>query len=261
MDARTVAELSDLNYHEALREQARRAGGAAHDDGGLLLVAGAHPHPMLNNAVRTDPALAPSRVLERAAVFFGARGRGYALTLRDAERDRELYDMAAAAGMTELLGPPAMVLRERPAEPTLPSGTQIRLVRDADDVRDFAAVASDAWSTYGLPPEMVNSVFSCPEQMLTPHFVCMTAYDGPRPVAGALIVLSHGIAGVYWVSTREGVRGRGLGAACTAAVAREGFARGAAFVSLQATPMGEPIYRRLGFEEIFRYRILTSDGP
>jgi ribosomal protein S18 acetylase RimI-like enzyme len=260
MDARTVAELSDLNYHETLREQARRAGGAAHDEGGLLLVAGAHPHPMLNNAVRTDPGLAPSRVLERAAAFFGARGRRYALMLRDAERDRELYEMAVAGGMTELLGPPAMVLRARPAEPPVPSGMQIRLVRDADDVRDFAAVATDAWSTYGLPPEMVNSVFACPEQMLAPHFVCMTAYDGARPVAGALVVLSHGIAGVYWVSAREAVRGRGLGAACTAAVARAGFDRGAAFVSLQATPMGEPVYRRLGFSEIFRYRILVAGG-
>jgi GNAT superfamily N-acetyltransferase len=260
MDARTVAELSDLNYHEALREQARRAGGTAHDDGGLLLVVGAHEHPMLNNAVRTDPALAPARVLERAGTFFRGLGRPHALILRDHENDGELYEMAVAAGMTELLGPPAMVLRRRPAEPPAPAGVELRLVRDVHDVRDFAAVAADAWGTYGLPPEMVNSVFSRPEQLLAPHFVCVTAYEGVRPVAGALVILSHGIAGVYWVSTREGVRGRGLGAACTSAVAREGFDRGAAFVSLQATPMGDPVYRRLGFEEIFRYRILVGGG-
>jgi GNAT superfamily N-acetyltransferase len=213
---------------------------------------------MLNNVVRTDPALPAARVLERAANFCGARGRSYALMLRAGDRDRDLYETAAAAGMTELLGPPAMVLREPPAEPAAPDGVELRFVRDVDDVRDFAAVAADAWSTYGLPTEMVNAVFACPAQLLAPHFVCATAYDGARPVAGALIVLSHGIAGVYWVSTREGVRGRGLGAACTIAVARAGFDRGAAFVSLQATPMGEPIYRRLGFEEIFRYRILIE---
>jgi len=260
MDAHTVAELSDLNYHEALREQARRAGGTAYDEGGLLLIAGSHPHPMLNNVVRTDPALAPGRVLQRAAAFFGARGRGHALMLRHGERDQELFEMALAVGMTELLGPPAMVLRAPPADPTLPAGIELRVAHDVEDVRDFAAVAADAWSTYGLPPEMVNSVFSCPEQMLAPHFLCTTAYDGPRPVAAALIVLSHGIAGVYWVSTREDVRGRGLGAAVTAAVTRAGFARGAAFVSLQATPMGAPVYERLGFEEIFRYRILIRSA-
>jgi ribosomal protein S18 acetylase RimI-like enzyme len=151
-----------------------------------------------------------------------------------------------------------MVLREPPADPAVPDGIALRFARDVEDVRDFAAVAADAWSTYGLPTEMVNAVFACPVQLLAPHFVCVTAYDGARPVAGALVVLSHGIAGIYWVSTREGVRGRGLGAACTIAVARAGFDRGAPFVSLQATPMGEPIYRRLGFEEIFRYRILIE---
>ena len=47
-------------------------------------------------------------------------------------------------------------------------------------------------------------------------------------------------------------RGQGLGALVTTAVTNLAFARGAASVTLQASPMGEPVYRALGYEPIYR---------
>jgi hypothetical protein len=43
----------------------------------------------------------------------------------------------------------------------------------------------------------------------------------------------------------------------TRAVTNIGFDLGAAFVTLQASSMGEPIYRRMGYEERYRYTTHT----
>jgi hypothetical protein len=41
----------------------------------------------------------------------------------------------------------------------------------------------------------------------------------------------------------------------TAAAVEAGFEMGAECASLQASPMGEGVYRRMGFETLFDYRL------
>ncbi len=67
------------------------------------------------------------------------------------------------------------------------------------------------------------------------------------------MLLSHSIGGVYWVGTVPDHGRRGLGDLVTRTVTRRGFELGARFITLQASAMGEPIYRRMGFRERFRY--------
>jgi predicted acetyltransferase len=52
-------------------------------------------------------------------------------------------------------------------------------------------------------------------------------------------------------------RGRGLAELVTHAVTQAAFELGAPLVVLQATPMGEPVYRRMGFEQFQTYRGLV----
>ena len=82
------------------------------------------------------------------------------------------------------------------------------------------------------------------------------------PVAAAMTLLSHGIAGVYWVATLASVRGQGLADVVTRAVTNRGFERGALVNTLQASPMGESIYVRMGYEELYRtYGYARFDPP
>jgi ribosomal protein S18 acetylase RimI-like enzyme len=81
------------------------------------------------------------------------------------------------------------------------------------------------------------------------------AYDGSRPVASASVVLARGIGGIQWVGVLEEARGRGLARAVTAAAANAGFDLGADCAWLEASHMGEPVYARMGFEEVFSYRV------
>ena len=63
--------------------------------------------------------------------------------------------------------------------------------------------------------------------------------------------------GVDRVGTVEAARGRGLGDLVTRAVTNRSLDEGAPACTLQASPMGEPIYARMGYEQIYRYRGLV----
>jgi predicted acetyltransferase len=66
------------------------------------------------------------------------------------------------------------------------------------------------------------------------------------------------VAGVYFVCTTPSARRAGIGTAITAAAMHEGREMGCTTAVLGSSPMGYGVYRRLGFEEVFRYRLLES---
>ena len=77
-----------------------------------------------------------------------------------------------------------------------------------------------------------------------------------EPVTGAILYASHGVAGVGWVWTKPTHFGRRLAEGATSAVLADGFARGLAIANLQASPLGEKVYARMGFETPTTYRTL-----
>jgi len=258
LDAAEAARLSDLNWAEQLREQARASGGIVVDDAGLLLTAAPVASPFVNSATRLDPHLRPADVLARAGRFYAERGHGHVVMAHATDDDDALAEAALAAGYTDVLTAPAMVVYDRLPERALPAGVRLRPVVADTGVRHFTEVAAEAWSTYGLERETVEALFVRPDALLAPHVVAVVAHLDGTPVAGAMVLLSHGVAGIYWVSSTTPTRGRGLGEAVTRAVTNRAFDLGARLVSLQASPMGEPIYRRMGFVELFRYRMLLA---
>ena len=118
-----------------------------------------------------------------------------------------------------------------------------------------------AYSTIGMPVGTVTGAFTDPEPFLVPHVHSVVAYADGEAAAAAQVILSHGISGVYWVGTVDAARGRGLGEAVTRAVSNRAFDEGARAVTLQASPMGEPIYQRLGYETLYRYASLVRLEP
>ncbi len=82
----------------------------------------------------------------------------------------------------------------------------------------------------------------------------VVARTAGRPVATAMVIVSDRVAGVQLVGTVPDARGRGLGELCTRWAVNAGFELGAEAAVLEASEMGEPIYRRMGFVEVSRYR-------
>ena len=81
-------------------------------------------------------------------------------------------------------------------------------------------------------------------------------YLGGEPVACASVFLAEGVGMICWVGSLPAARGRGLAAACTAWATNRAFDLGADAAALQASVMGEPVYRRMGYEEAYAYRLL-----
>jgi hypothetical protein len=252
-----LLEACDLNYAEALRELTRRAGGEVCDQGGLLLYAAADPFPALQDGVmRTHERLEAEEVLTRAREFFARRQRGFSVIIR-AHADDDLRAAATAAGMTQLGDAPGMVLDRRLPEAVPPHGVTLRRVRTLADATAFGAVMGAAYTSLGFPSHLPPRIFAHTQSLIGPHIVAVLACVGDEPAAGAMTIVTHGVAGVYWVGTTPGARGRGLAELCTRAVGNAGFDLGARVAALQASPMGEPVYRRMGYVEVTRYPFLV----
>jgi len=264
-DDKTLALLGHLSLMEFCRESARWSGGrgAIEETDGVLFFATGTTFPALSQgALRVDHTVSGQDLVERADEWFRARQRGYTVWARDFDGiDDDIAAAAQAAGFTTLGSGPEMVCRARLEDKPVDDDVELRWVTDASGVADFIAVNADAYSTYGMPREVVGDTIVDPSRLLVPHVHTVVAYIGGTPVAAAQTLLSHGIAGVYWVGTVEAARGRGLGEAVTRAVTNRGFDLGARANTLQASPMGEPIYARMGYETIFRHRTFVRFSP
>ena len=254
---RNLVELADFNLFEAAREMARwNEDSEISEAFDLLLISGGDPFPVgYANAAFPMTASEPARpqaFLEEARRFFSDRERGYTLWTR-AHRDAGLERAATDAGLRRIADTPAMALGAPTPAKALPPRATLEFVADADAARAFASVAVRAYATTGMPAAACERLFASCERMLRPHVIAALARIEGEPASAALAILSHGIAGIYWVGTIEKWRCLGLGEACTAAVGNAAFERGAATVVLQASRQGEPIYRRMGYREITRY--------
>jgi len=255
-------ELSDLNQAEANRELARRAGGAVHDEDGVAFCASPYPLPVLANAVLpTGGRIGGADLVARSRAFFAPRKRGFSIILR-AHADAGIADEIRAAGLRDWGNSPAMVLARRLPDAPPPAGIRVHRVESDADVADFANVMRLAYATYGLPHDAASVMLAHRQLLIAPHIATFLARreDGTA-VAGAMTIVTHGVAGVYWVGTVPEARGRGLAELCTRVAGNAGFDLGGRIASLQASEMGEPVYRRMGYVEVTRYPSLVQLTP
>jgi len=236
-----LAELGHLNYAEFLRESARWSGasGEISERGGVLLVATGSTFPVgMNGAMRIDDRVPGADVVAVADEWFAARGRGWSIAVRDTAADADLAAAADAAGLFQVVDVPEMVCRKRLPDRDLPDGVELRWVDDDDGVASFVSVSSAAYQTLGLPPEAVVDGITDLARVRAAHVSTVLALVDGRPVGAAQTILSHGIAGVYWVGALDGVRGSGVGEAVARAATNRAFDEGARANPLQASPMG-----------------------
>ena len=112
-----------------------------------------------------------------------------------------------------------------------------------------------------MPPDVTPALFARAETVIGPHIAAFVALADGTPSAAAMTIVTHGVAGIYWVGTVPEARGRGLAELCTRAAGNAGFDLGARIASLQASVMGEPVYRRMGYVEITRYPQVVRFAP
>jgi Acetyltransferase (GNAT) domain len=240
-------ELSQANLIAFNRAQSRwSSNGAVEEVDGCVLCAGGSWLPVVANcAFRTGPAVDGSDLITRAESFFGGLARGFAVKVRDTGEDDDLRDACEAAGLEQfgLPVPQMLVLAPLPDHEGV-DGIALEQVDDEAGVADFVAVNAEAYATYGMPAEVLPELFDKASALAgdSAAHVMVARRDGV-PVATAMTFDSDGVASLQWVGTVPSARGSGLGALIATLTT----------CTLQASPMGEPIYRALGYETIYRY--------
>lgn len=261
MDAvEDIAWKCHANCIEYARETARgsRAAGAIVERDGVLLFASGSAFPILvNGAFRVDPSVDADEVIEMADTWFAERQRGWSIgTTGWGDGDQDLIEAASRHGLHPTANTPGMVCHVRLEDAVATGGIELRTLTTDAEASAFVAMLDAAYTSLGMPPGVFSAV-QCAPFRSTPHTVTVGAFDNDELVSGAQVTFSHGIAGVYGVGTALHARGRGLAELVTRAVTNIGFDRGAPYVTLQATSMGEPIYRKLGYSELYRFANFT----
>ena len=258
VELRRLGWTSLVDFWRELAAWSGRSGRFEERDGLVLHVTATAFPVTCNGVARLDPDRPAAQVLDAAERVFGALGRGFTLQVEDPEgRDADLVVAATERGLLEVGRAPAMARSTPPGPYEVPDGVVLRWVGADASVEEFVQVADTSYQSLGMPPGVIVEMCAAQERMVAPHVHSVVAHAEGRPVATAQAVLSRGVAGVYYVGVLPEARGRGLAELVTHAVTQRAFDLGAPVVVLQATPMGEPVYLRMGFEQFQRYRGLA----
>jgi GNAT superfamily N-acetyltransferase len=210
------------------------------------------PDPFLNVVFRTDlPSEGLTDIVDDALHHFRSRHiarLSWWAEWSGADPSQHLLDR----GLTFNSRGTAMAadLRSIADNVPAPAGLVITPVEDRTTLRPWVQVMSVG---FGLPKEAESrllELFSsvAPEPPLQTY---LALSDG-RPVATAQLFVGAGVAGIYNVTCLPDARGRGIGAAITRAPMQEARRQGCDLAILQASQLGYPVYRRLGFHDYGR---------
>jgi GNAT superfamily N-acetyltransferase len=247
-----LADQVHSNLMEVYSWMGEAPGGDAVYNEGELLFAGRSPLPFLNGALRSRREASGAELLERARGFFFARGRGFVTFCWPG--DPALEQAAREAGMFAVMERyPEMACRRR----ITPVDANVQHVTNAADAATYWSICDAAYPSIGFPEHLFSEAFT-PDELLDRRVWACLGFDEGRAVACASVWTAGGVGFLGWVAALPESRGKGLAAACAVAATNQALKDGSEVVSLQASPMGEDIYRRLGFEEIFAYRLLGA---
>jgi hypothetical protein len=258
-----VAERAHRNLCDYTRWTSRlHTGTATLDESGIVAMAGKTDFPTARTAVRSDRSLPPAHWVDQVDRFFSAHGTMSCVYARQTVDD-DISELLVGRGYRDWATTPEMVCEHElgPRDPG--AGVTVRFADSPADISAYARIAAEAFAHLQVPEAATLDGVDHPDAFLADDCAVALAEIDGTPVAGAQVVLVDAdrngdrTAGyVAWVSCTDAARGRGLGDTVTRAVTNEAFRRGARFVSLEASQFGEHTYARMGYREIYRYRML-----
>jgi hypothetical protein len=198
------------------------------------------------------PVEQPAEFVSRAKAFFSGRKKGFSIILRS-HRDQDIIQYCRDQKIFLVGDPIGMVLEGKAKGGEKPGGAELRRVTSAVGMKDFRAVAAESFMDLLFPREVSEAYFTHAERVLSPFSILATVYFDGEPACCAMAMLSHGIAGVYWVGTIKKARGKGLAKYCVQEVSNAALDMGARVVILQASHFGSPVYPKIGYCEFSTY--------
>ena len=251
VSAARVARAVEDNEAEFLLALGRAGGGRERDDAEITWVIGGSPIAYHNCVVRADleperadAAITESQNLMRTSGVAGSWHVGPSM------RPTDLGTRLEAHGFEG--GPEPGMAADLRALPDVEAPTDVRISRV---VTDTGLEAYEQVLSLGFgegPPEAawVREMYArigVGDDVPWRHYVGLAGGD---PVACASAFLAAGVAGLYFVCTVPDARRRGIGAAISREALAGTLELGFDVGVLGSSPMGQPMYERLGFREV-----------
>lgn len=190
-------------------------------------------------------------VIREQVAYFESLGQNFEWKLYEHDRPSDLKERLEARGFTVEEGEAVMVLdlAEAPAFLWQPVQQNIQRITEVERLGDVLTVQEQVWDEdfSWLGDYLGGALTRFPDQMSV-----YVAYVDERPACAAWTYFpKHSrFASLWGGSTLREFRGQGLYTALLAARAQEARARGATFLTVDASDMSRPILEKFGFEKI-----------
>ncbi len=205
-----------------------------------------------NCAMVSEKAGVRPETLERIKSFFEGLRSEWKIVAPPFVGD-DFYEIPRHVSVTRFQREPEMILlKESATLRPLPSDLEIKRVRDLSERLSWERTAAVGFQM--SDPNFFDRL-ATPQSLATEGLTYYLGFCAGKPVATSILYVSENVAGIYGVSTIPEFRGRGFGAAITAYAVMVGFQHGCDLSSLQAGPLGVPVYLKMGFRHILDYRI------
>jgi GNAT superfamily N-acetyltransferase len=258
------ARAIEENGEEVLLALGRAAGAEERDDERVRWVIGDIPIDYHNCVVRAN--LSPEEtdgVILESLERFRAHGAPGSWHVGPSMRPTDIGERLLAHGFSyggDDIGM-AVELSALPEEVPVPEDLEIERVRDDETLAAWRDTLAQGFGEGPVEAEWVDEMYrriGLSDDAPWRHYLGRL---GGAPVATSTLFVGAGVAGIYFVSTVEQARRRGIGAALTLAPLREAREMGYRLGVLGASEMGYPVYRRLGFREYCRIGLYEWRPP
>lgn len=189
--------------------------------------------------------------IDEQARFFASIDLGFEWKVFSHDTPPDLRQRLAARGfeVDEPEAIMALVLDEAPPQLMAPAAHDVRLLVDPDQLDDYMAVQRAVWrkDLSGQAGHLRDTMIMFPE--FTAVYV---AYDQGKPVAAARLFYDgrSPFASLWGGSTVAAHRRQGFYTALLAVRVQEAIRRGARYLTIDASPMSQPIVARFGFAHL-----------
>jgi hypothetical protein len=256
-----VTEHLAGQLHEALVESFRslfaRLEGARFEErvGYLFLVCPRLPLPQLNGVWATGPAQEEAAVHELAGAVAEVEALGLPCWVQTRAREATpaLEMEARHLGLTSEESVPGMFVTADDLREVSSPNVEITCLADSALLTEAQTVAA---AGFEAPPHLM-APFYTPQIAATPGLSIYLGRTAGQPVSTATSFRHGNSVGIFNVATPPTYRRRGYAAALTIRAVRDGFDAGATFAWLQSSPLGNSLYRGIGFQHVETYTLLS----
>jgi GNAT superfamily N-acetyltransferase len=248
----SLINAMEMNVHEAWLSFAHGLGAIVHDEPDLLWFLSGLPFHLANGIVKAHfTADYLEDILDERLRLLTAEQVPMTWLIGPSTRPVDLGSHLEARGWVLEDVAPGMAIELQTLDETLysPASLTIERVREEEGLRTWLRIMTIGSE---MPEEGLTLLLELVSRHGFKDSPSVHYYLGvldDKPVATSLLYLGGGVAGIYNVATLSEVRRQGIGSALTVAPLLQARHWGYRIGTLQSTPMGLNLYRRLGFRE------------